>query len=76
MTGKRVHKSITAKRLEALVMETMFGTADTGICIACGEEQGGCEPAARNYECEGCEQPKVFGVEELMVCGWFHGEAF
>ena len=37
-----------------------------GICLACGEEQGGCEPDAREYECESCGQRKVYGAEELL----------
>jgi hypothetical protein len=41
-----------------------------GICRACGEEQSGCEPDARNYECESCGAHEVFGAEELLVsCG-------
>lgn len=40
---------------------------DTGICLACGEEQGGCEPDAREYECELCGERQVYGAEELLV---------
>jgi len=38
-----------------------------GICLACGEEQGGCEPDARKYLCESCGQHKVYGAEELLI---------
>jgi hypothetical protein len=38
----------------------------TGFCTACGAEQGGCEPDARMYICESCEQPSVYGAEELL----------
>lgn len=38
-----------------------------GICLACGEEQFGCEPDARKYECESCGQSKVYGAEELLI---------
>jgi len=34
--------------------EQMFGTENPGFCLACGERQDGCEPDARNYECECC----------------------
>ena len=37
-----------------------------GFCKACGEEQYGCEPDARNYECETCGEYEVFGAEELL----------
>ena len=38
----------------------------TGFCIACGEEQSGCEPDARRVECESCGELKVYGAEELL----------
>lgn len=37
-----------------------------GFCTSCGEEQYGCEPDARNYECENCGKMKVFGAAELL----------
>lgn len=40
-----------------------------GYCTACGEERSECEPDARNYKCEGCGKPSVFGAEELMLMG-------
>ena len=41
----------------------------TGICEACGEEQGGCEPDARGYVCESCGAEAVYGAEEcLFLC--------
>ena len=41
-----------------------------GFCIACGEEVNGVEPDARKYECECCGQPKVYGLEELLMMGY------
>lgn len=41
-----------------------------GVCIACGEEAYGVEPDARNYTCESCGKPKVFGLEECLMRGW------
>lgn len=38
-----------------------------GFCLACGAEADGCEPDARNYECECCGEHAVFGAEELML---------
>ena len=40
---------------------------DVGLCLACGEERYGTEPDARRYPCEGCEQNKVYGVQELLM---------
>lgn len=54
---------------KAEVEECMYGTATTGICISCGETQEGCEPDARNYECESCGERKVFGLEEALMQG-------
>lgn len=48
------------------VMEAIERDDYTGICVACGEEQGGCEPDARKYECECCGAMKVYGAEELL----------
>jgi Zn finger protein HypA/HybF involved in hydrogenase expression len=40
-----------------------------GYCLACGEEQEGVEPDARQYECEACGKSKVYGGEELLLMG-------
>jgi hypothetical protein len=40
---------------------------DPGLCLACGNEQGGCEPDARRYECEACGAKQVYGAEELIM---------
>jgi hypothetical protein len=51
--------------------ERYFMTHDnTGFCIACGNDQTGCEPDARKYTCESCNEPKVYGLEELLLRGW------
>jgi hypothetical protein len=41
----------------------------TGYCRACGAQADSCEPDARNYKCESCDAPEVFGCEELLVMG-------
>ena len=38
-----------------------------GWCLACGADQGGVEPDARKYRCEGCGAHKVYGHEELAL---------
>lgn len=37
-----------------------------GFCVGCGAGQSGVEPDARNFHCEVCDRPLVFGAEELM----------
>ncbi len=49
------------------IMAAVEQDDNLGICLACGEEQGGCEPDARGYECESCGQRKVYGAEELLM---------
>jgi hypothetical protein len=40
---------------------------DPGLCLACGNEQAGCEPDARKYRCEACGERAVYGAEELLL---------
>ena len=40
-----------------------------GRCLACGDEAYGVEPDARQYECESCGEPKVYGLAELLMMG-------
>ena len=40
-----------------------------GFCLHCGAEAFGVEPDARNYDCEECGEPLVFGAEELLLMG-------
>lgn len=58
----KLHKSITAERVIALVEED----DNLGLCIACGEEATDVEPDARGYECEACGARAVYGAEELL----------
>ena len=51
----------------AAVEESMIGLSNPGFCKSCGEQQEGCEPDARNYECESCGEYDVFGAEWLLM---------
>lgn len=44
----------------------MFGLDNPGFCVACGNEQEGCEPDAREYECDVCGKSTVYGAAELL----------
>jgi Zn finger protein HypA/HybF involved in hydrogenase expression len=50
-------------------MENIMSEGGTGWCLHCGTEVDGCEPDARRYTCESCKQPKVYGLEELLMMG-------
>lgn len=49
------------------IMDAVESGDYMGICIACGYEQEGVEPDARQYECEDCGKHKVYGAEELLL---------
>jgi hypothetical protein len=63
----KLHSNITPERIIEAVERRMTTLDDPGLCIACGNEQGGCEPDARRYECEACGEPAVYGAEELLL---------
>jgi hypothetical protein len=63
----KMHPSITIDRVAEACERQQTGLDNPGFCLACGEEAEGCEPDARNYECESCGEMKVFGAEELAM---------
>jgi hypothetical protein len=62
----KLHPSLTEERLLDAAHRRMFDLDDPGFCVACGAEQGGCEPDARRYRCEACGEHAVYGAEELL----------
>lgn len=64
---KIIHLSITEDRILEACERRMTSLDDPGFCIACGNEQGGCEPDARGYACEACGEKAVYGCEELLL---------
>ena len=63
----RIYPSITPERVIDAVKHRDTSLDNPGFCLACGEEQEGCEPDARNYECESCGEKMVFGAEEIII---------
>jgi hypothetical protein len=63
----KLHKSITLKRVSEAVERQMTTLDNPGFCIKCGAEADGCEPDAREYECESCDEPAVYGAAELLM---------
>jgi predicted RNA-binding Zn-ribbon protein involved in translation (DUF1610 family) len=70
--NKRLHPSLTAKRVLAAVDREMSGLDNPGFCISCGNEQEDCEPDARQYQCEECGKNSVYGAEELLISFVLH----
>lgn len=62
----KIHPSITTDRI-VNICEHGDLLDNPGICIACGEDADGVEPDAREYVCETCEKPAVYGVLELLL---------
>jgi hypothetical protein len=58
-------KKVTLKKILAAVE----ADACLGFCTGCGATAHNVEPDARNYTCESCGEAKVFGAEELLLCG-------
>lgn len=61
------HKSLTMERILEACRRRMFTLDNPGFCLKCGYEADSCEPDARNYKCENCEEPQVFGADELLM---------
>ena len=61
---------IDPEELLEAVEASMFGTENPGFCTKCYNRQEGCEPDARNYECESCGEKEVFGAQELLMMGY------
>lgn len=62
-------KTMFVPHFEDLSELEVLSEESVGFCLACGEEAHGVEPDARRYECECCGEPKVYGLEELMMMG-------
>ena len=62
----KIHESITQDRVIEVIEDAMVNLENPGFCLACGEDAYGCEPDARNYQCEYCNAMQVFGAEEVM----------
>lgn len=62
-----IHKSVTLARVMRACEAEMNDCENPGFCLACGADADGCEPDARNYECDECEQPMVFGAAEVLM---------
>ena len=65
--GFEVHPSITADRVVEACEREMASLDNPGFCLACGQDADGCEPDARQYECESCGERQVYGAQELAL---------
>ena len=63
----KIHKSITLDRVMAATESGMFSLENPGFCTSCGEDAAGCEPDACDDTCEYCDEPTVYGAQELLL---------
>ena len=63
----KIHPTITAARVAEAVERSQRTLDNPGFCIKCGGEAEGVEPDAREYNCESCGEPGVYGAEELLL---------
>ncbi len=63
----KMHASITPERLIEAVERRNTSLDNPGICTICGADVEGVEPDARNYVCEHCGRPGVYGADELLI---------
>lgn len=63
----KMHVSITADRVAEAVERGLTSLDNPGFCILCGADADGCEPDARKYKCDYCDQHGVYGAEELLL---------
>lgn len=50
-----------------LIMEAVEDDDNRGFCLNCGAEHDCCEPDARNYHCDSCDERRVYGAAELLI---------
>ena len=72
VSGKGSQNGFPKKREKQMIdeieiMEAIENDENAGFCKACGNKQYGCEPDARNYECEECGKNEVYGAEEMIL---------
>lgn len=64
--GRAVHPSVDYDRVLEAVERQLHSLDNPGFCLACGAEADGCEPDARNHQCEACGARAVWGADELL----------
>jgi predicted amidophosphoribosyltransferase len=62
-----LHPSLTLDRVAEAVKRRLTTLDNPGFCKRCGADAEDCEPDARNYDCENCGEPQVFGADELLL---------
>lgn len=69
---RKIHESVSLTRVMEACNRYDTSLDNPGICLACGQDQDGCEPDARGYTCEACDEPQVYGASEILLMGAYH----
>ena len=65
------HNPIDQDSLKDAIQASLFGDGSTGFCNSCGYHHvDNMDPDTRNYPCDACDLPQVFGAEELLQMGY------
>jgi hypothetical protein len=67
LSRKSWHPTITEDRIMDACERRNMTLDNPGLCLICGNEQDGCEPDAREYQCEACGVFQVYGSDELLM---------
>jgi len=63
----KLPEGLTIERIMNAYEGSLTSLDNPGFCMACGSEQDGVEPDARNYKCEECGEDSVYGAEDLVL---------
>jgi hypothetical protein len=69
---KHIHPSITSDRVTEAVMRRSASLDNPGFCLACGADADDVDGEAREYVCDVCDQPCVYGADEVLIMGAYH----
>ena len=62
-----IHKSITLDRIMAACHQRSVFLDNPGLCLACGQDQEGCDPDTEGATCESCGEDQVAGPEMCLM---------
>lgn len=62
-----MHPSVTAERVCDAVYRRLVSLDNPGFCLDCGADADGIEPDARQFRCDSCGLPAVFGADEVLL---------
>jgi hypothetical protein len=71
---RKIHATVTLARVMEACRRHDQTLDNPGFCLACGSEADECEPDAREYTCEYCSEPQVYGASEVLVTGAYHAD--